>query len=236
MKVTGLLAAVFVFFLAINAGAAEYVKAEPLTRAEAQIELDRLKGSQAGIETMLARVRQKKTSPLLEKEAVTTGSILLKRPNLLRWEVDSPEKLIVVVDGQAMWVYWPSKKLAEKRLLANDPAARYTMSFMSSSMKLSLEDISSNFNAAVYRDKDKDSTLIELKPRSKMVARFLRSVEISYGPEGLPQWFRVESADGGVIHTEFEDINVNAPSQADAFTLKLPRGVEVRTLGEEEVR
>jgi len=207
---------------------------EPLDAAEAASAFDRIKNAQAGIDSVLARVRQTKSSPLLDKDIVTEGSVLLKKPDLMRWEIVSPQKMVVVADGEALWVYRPAKRDATKRLLAGDMVARYTVGFLSSSMNFSLDEISKNFKLLTYV-KD-DATIILFQPKSKMLSRFLKDLKIFYGPDGLPRRFEVQTKDGSTTSTEIGEVVVNSVKDNTPFSLKLPSGTVVRTLGAEETR
>ena len=55
---------------------------------------------QKGITGLSAAVVQRKRDPLLKNEAVSRGKLSFRKPASLRWEVESPERRIVVMDGR----------------------------------------------------------------------------------------------------------------------------------------
>lgn len=206
----------------------------PLRASDAAAALDRLSGIQASISSMSGRTVQTKTSPLLEGIVRTEGRIWTARPAFLRWEIDRPERLVIVADAESMTVYRPKAKEATRRLLANDMSARYAMDFFSSGMTLSMEGLSKRFNVTVYSDAA--STVVELHPRSRVAGRFLKKAVIAYGKDGIPEWFEVENANGALTRTELDAVDINPEMPPSTFKLVLPGDVVVRQLGEEEVR
>ncbi len=231
---------VFFFFLALFFAPLTACRAEadrfgpPLEAADAAMALERLSGIQAGITSMTGRTIQKKTSPLLEGVVRTEGRIWTARPSFLRWEIEKPERLVIVADADAMTVYRPKAREATRRLLANDMSARYVMDFFSSGMKLSMEGLSKRFSVAVYSQAA--STVVELRPKSRIAGRFLKKAVIAYGKDGIPIWFEVENANGALTLTELSEVAVNRDLQPAIFKLELPAGVVVRELAQEEVR
>lgn len=209
-------------------------KGRPLGPVEATAALDRLSGVQAGISYLTARTVQTKTSPVLEGIVRTEGSIWLKRPSFLRWEIERPERLVIVADAEAMTIYRPKAREAIRRLLANDMSARYTMEFFSSGMTLSMEELSKRFGVTVYSQGA--TTVVELRPKSRFAGKFLKEAVIAYGTDGIPVWFEVENANGAITRTEFGSVAVNTEIPPETFKLQLPGDVVVRQLGEEEVR
>ncbi|MEK6758846.1 MAG: outer membrane lipoprotein carrier protein LolA [Deltaproteobacteria bacterium] len=209
-------------------------RGQPLGLSEAGAALKRLSGLQAGISSMTARTVQTKTSPLLEGVVRTDGRIWIKRPAFLKWEIDRPERLVIVADAESMTVYRPKAREATRRLLANDMSARYTMEFFSSGMTLSMEELSKRFSVSVYSQAA--STVVELRPKSRLAGRFLKKAVIAYSPDGIPEWFEVENANGAITRTELGSVDVNTEIPQAAFKLQLPGDVVVRQLGEEEVR
>lgn len=207
---------------------------KPLGPAEAAAALERLSGIQAGISSMSGLTVQTKTSPLLEGVVRTEGRILTARPAFLRWEIDRPERLVIVADAESMTVYRPKAREATRRLLANDMSARYAMDFFSSGMTLSMEGLSKRFTVTVYSQAS--STVVELRPKSRLAGRFLKKAVIAYGTDGIPMWFEVENANGGLTRTELDSVALNPEIPLSAFKLDLPGDVVVRQLGEEEVR
>ncbi len=211
-----------------------------LGEVESRAVIEVLSTQHAGIETLSAVTLQRRTSPLLAEEIVTEGVIVLKKPNLLRWDIEQPSRLVIAVDGTAMWIYHPDKKEAEKRVLSDDVVARYAMEFFSSTMNLSIERLSKRFFVEIYKgeggeSKTGSSIILKLRPRSKMAARHLDSIAIWYREkDGSPERMTLRSRNKAVTTTEFKEVELNVAVGAEKFALALPGDVLITGLMEED--
>lgn len=195
-----------------------------LSVADSKATIEKLRVQHAGIETFSAVTLQKRSSALLAEEVRTEGAILLKKPNLLRWDIERPLRLMIAVDGTAMWIYRPDKKEVEKRVLSDDPVARYAMEFFSSTMNFSMERLSKRFFVELY--KNDGSIILALRPRSKMASRHLESINIWYREEdGSPMRLVLKSKNKGITITEFKKVRLNVEAKAERFSLVLPGDV-----------
>lgn len=70
-----------------------------------------------------------------------TGSIAYKRPNLVRWETDRPEKELLIVGKDAVWNYVPSEKMASKSPLSAVFSSKTMIRFISGQARLDEEFI-----------------------------------------------------------------------------------------------
>lgn len=68
-----------------------------------------------------------------------TGSIAYKRPNLVRWETDRPEKELLIVGKDAVWNYVPSEKMASKSPLTAVFSSKTMIRFISGQARLDEE-------------------------------------------------------------------------------------------------
>jgi outer membrane lipoprotein carrier protein len=60
-----------------------------------------------GLPGFSARFFQVSTIKDMKIEDTASGSILVKRPNKMRWEYEKPEKQIIITDGIQLWIYRP---------------------------------------------------------------------------------------------------------------------------------
>ena len=54
-----------------------------------------------------ARFHQLSTLKAMEITDTASGTILVKRPGMMRWTYEIPEKQVIVSDGQQLWIYRP---------------------------------------------------------------------------------------------------------------------------------
>ncbi|MBI3397637.1 MAG: outer membrane lipoprotein chaperone LolA [Deltaproteobacteria bacterium] len=201
------------------------------TKAMAEAE-NKIKDVQKNIDAVSAVVYQRKKNQLLKNEIATEGTIILKRPNLLHWEVKKPEPLTIIVDGKIMWVYHPDVKEAQKYILSEQFIARQTMEFFSSAMAMSLEEIGKRFDIAAYNPND--SLIFEMRPKSSMAAKYLTAIYIWYKDgEGVPYKFEVIDKNGNSTVTELRDIVLNPSINASAFHFDIPKGVTITNIENE---
>jgi len=226
----------FVFLsTGLNAFAGLGLPDRPLGPEASTEAIRELRGAQDGIKAVSMSFVQTKSSAMLADDMVTSGTVLVKKPGLLRWEVKKPERIIIVVDEDVLWFYRPARKEARKRLLSKDFVAGQAMGFFTSIMNLSLEDLEKRFIYSLYRAGD--NVVLELVPKSKFVSKYLKGITIWYRQsDGIPVKFAVLGKKGDTTVTEFKNINIKAVTDENDFHLKLPENVRVISDEEEEIQ
>ena len=207
----------------------------PLQGDERARAIEGLQARQREVKTLRAAVVQRKRHPLLKGEVVTEGTLLFSRPNRLRWEVATPERTTIVIDDQALVIYHPDRKEAERRDLRDDFGSRAVVDFLTAGMNLDVAELEKRFQVDLYRDDGRLSLV--LTPRSRWVARAIASVTITQDEaDALPRQIVVVGQKGDRTETSLAHAVVNPPLAEDAFTLRLGpevRVVDVRGPGQE---
>ena len=172
-----------------------------------------------------ASVVQRKRDPLLKNEAVSRGKLSFRKPASLRWEVESPERRIVVTDGRTVTTYYPQRKEAERRGMQDDFASSAALGFFESGISASLPELERRFQVDLSRSENE--VVLRLIPRSKMLSRVIASIRIHQDPvEGRPRRIVVVGARGDQTETTFSGVILNPEFPPDTFSLRL--GPEVR--------
>lgn len=185
---------------------------------------------QKGVNGLSAAVVQRKRDPLLKNEVVTRGKLSFRKPASLRWEVESPERRIVVMDGRTMTTYYPTRKEAERRDLRDDFSSRAMMGFIESGISASLPELERRFHVDLTRSDGQ--VVLRLIPRSKMLSRVIASIRIYQDPvEGKARRIVVEGARGDRTETTFSGETVNPDFPPDTFDLRLGPEVRVTDMG-----
>ncbi len=180
---------------------------------------------QKGITGLSAEVVQRKRDPLLKNEVVSRGKLSFRKPASLRWEVESPERRIVVMDGRTVTTYYPTRKEAERRDMQDDFSSRAALGFFESGISASLPELERRFHVDLFRSDDQ--VVLRLIPRSKMLSRVIASIRIDQDPaEGRLRRIVVEGARGDRTETTFSGVTLNPDFLPDTFALRL--GPEVR--------
>jgi outer membrane lipoprotein carrier protein len=205
---------------------------KPLHAKEMAEAVNRIKDIQKDIDVISATIYQRRKSPQLKKDDEKKGTITMKKPNLLYWEITKPERQIRIIDGRYLWVYQQDLKEARRYTLSEQFALMQTMNFLSYAMNMSIKEMEKNFGIAAY---NLDSNLIfELKPKSSIVAIYLSAIHIWYKEgEGVPHKFEVIAKNGDVAITEFADVALNPSIKENLFHFDAPPDVNVVTIGNE---
>ena len=178
-----------------------------------------------GVTGWSAAVVQRKRDPLLKNEEVSRGTVSFRRPASLRWEVESPERRIVVMDGRTVTTYYPARKEAEQRDMQDDFPSRAALGLFESGISASLPELERRFQVDLFRSENQ--VVLRLIPRSKMLSRVIASIRIHQDPvEGKPRRIVVEGARGDRTETTFSGVTLNPEFPPDTFSLRL--GPEVR--------
>ena len=168
---------------------------------------------------------QRKRDPLLKNEVVSRGKLSFRKPDLLRWEVESPEQRIVVMDGRTVTTYFPKRKEAERRDMQDDFGTRAALGLFESGISPSLPELERRFHVDLFRSHDE--VVLRLIPRSKMLSRSIASIRIHQDPvDGILRRIVVEGTRGDRTETTFSGVTFNPDFPPGTFTL--PLGAEVR--------
>lgn len=197
---------------------------QEVTPADRQKILEKLKELSKDTQTLTATVTQEKELLLLKGRICVNGSVIMKKPDMFRWDVVKPDKAITVIDGEAMTIYHPDVKEAQVYNLSENPIARNTLNFFTTTMWGSLTELEKKFAVNIFR---KDGEIVfKLVPLSKMVRRYLSSILIYYAEgTGLPRGFEMTTPKGEKTVTRLSNIKINSEVKADTFKLKLPEDV-----------
>ncbi len=196
-----------------------------ISGAERDRWFEELRERQKGITGLSAAVVQRKRDPLLKNESVSRGKLSFRKPASLRWEVESPERMVLVMDGRTVTTYFPKRKEAERRNMRDDFASSAALGFFESGISASLPELERRFHVALFRSDDE--VVLRLIPRSKMLFRVIASIRIHQDPvEGRPRRIVVEGSRGDRTETTFSGVTLNPDFPPDTFSLRL--GPEVR--------
>ena len=104
------------FVLAL-VGAGIACRGAELSPGETTALIDRMKEHRAKFPSLTADFTEEKTTRLLQKPLITSGTIAFTAPNLFRREVKGANPSTTVCDGRELWIYYPNFKEAEHYVL-----------------------------------------------------------------------------------------------------------------------
>ncbi|OOP57174.1 MAG: hypothetical protein AYP45_05170 [Candidatus Brocadia carolinensis] len=161
---------------------------------------------------------------MLKEKVCVNGSVLMKKPNMFRWDMVKPDKSIMVIDGEMMTIYHPDIKEAQIFNLSGNLIASNTVKFFTTTLWGSLSEMEKKFSVTMFR---RNSEIVfKLVPLSKIVGRYVSSLLIYYDEKtGVPQGFETITPKGEKTITRLSNIKINPEIEKDLFKLKLPEDV-----------
>src|SRR4051794_13998385 len=100
--------------LLLGAAAAHGADLSPTETTEL---IEKMKEHRAKFPSLTADFTEEKTSRLLQKPLITSGTIAFTTPNLFRREVKGVNPSTTVCDGHELWIYYPNFNEAEHYVL-----------------------------------------------------------------------------------------------------------------------
>ncbi len=169
---TTLLAALFA--VAINP-----LVAQELPSAEATAFIARLRAEREKQPTLTADFTEEKTTHLLKKPIVTTGTISFSAPDKFRREVKGDNPSLTVSNGRQLWIYYPNFKEVELYELGGRGPLDDSIAALTAG--LNFQDIEKYYRYNVFGDTA--GHRIVLRPRSSGLKRMIRELSVFVSPE-----------------------------------------------------
>jgi chaperone LolA len=164
---------VIVLFLVLVIGSAS--RAADLPPAETAQLLAKLQEHRTKFPSLTADFTEEKTSHLLQKPLVSTGTIAFQIPNKFRRELKGNNPSLMVSNGQKLWTYYPNFKEAEVYNLGQ-------RSFFDQAIEALTAGLNFHNVAEYYRytaSRDAGGYHLVLTPRSGSLKRILKEITVT---------------------------------------------------------
>lgn len=171
---------------------------------------------------------------------VESGKVYFSRPGRMRWDYNSPEKKLFLVDGKNVWYYVPADHTASRTSIKQSSdwrtplallAGKVNLEKLCGSLELAPEAKRQSPNARHSNDVAEDATeagneVLVCKPRKEDQDTF---TEAFFEVNPRDQLARVTIRQAGGIETEFRfgDWHENEPIAESAFHFEPPAGVAI---------
>jgi outer membrane lipoprotein-sorting protein len=172
--------------------------------ADVQADLAEIGRLQAAIHTMTATFVQRRTVALFDEELVSRGRFRLKQPGRVRWDVDTPASVAMVVTTEG--IVMQEAGAAPARAAALPVPTAEIVALISGSMSA----VTQHFD--VRRPTEREhGDVFELRPRSPQLASVLSSVTLELAPaDKHVRRVVLDEATGDRTEIVFEDVKINA--------------------------
>ena len=166
-----------------------------------------------------------------------SGTVYFSKPGRMRWEYESPEQKLFIVDGTNVWLYVPADRTASRAKIAESSDWRTPLAFLTGKTDLgrlcrSIE-IVDTLTAQGANPGDRatgaGNTVLRCTPRDNAAdaGDRIREVLIESDPDG--RLVRVVIRQAGKLETEFRfgDWEENLPIPETKFHFDPPPGVAI---------
>ena len=190
--------------------------------------VERIKLEQRQLRTLEARFTQQQESSMLTAPEASKGTFSYAAPDKVRWEYASPSPITVVIRGDQMTTWYKDLKRAETLKVGRYSNQIFKYLGASGSLQTLLEYFTVRLKLP---EKKGDPYRMELLPKYQRIAKRLKSMTLWIdGETFFPARLKYVEADGDSVEYQLSDFKRNAPIPEDRFVLKLPPGVENRTI------
>ncbi len=148
----------------------------------------------------------------------TRGSLKAKRPGMFYWETSAPLSQFIVSDGDTVEVYDPD--LEQVTIHDLDDRVQSTPALLLSG---EVDDLEKTYRVS-GRSMGEHTREYTLEPRSP--DSLFTSLRLTFF-DGELQEMRMQDSLGQLSILSFDDIRLNEPVEASAFTLEYPEGVDI---------
>jgi outer membrane lipoprotein carrier protein len=160
-----------------------------------------------------ARFQQTYTYSGFGRRQVSSGTLRVKKPGMMRWDYEQPSKKTVAVKGARLVQYEPEENQAYVDEKFDSSAMSAAVTFL-----LGKGDLAREFNLS-----GGDGGTLVLRPREADPR--VESITLSVGPSGEVTATRVEDGAGNVNEVKLTGVRRNGGLPDAAFDVKLPKDV-----------
>ena len=148
-----------------------------------------------------------------------TGTMHLKRPGRLRWDVDEPYPQLVVSDGEYVWVYDPDLEQATVQLL-DETVEGTPMMFLTDTAVLEKY-------FRVRKESAQSGQRFALSPRDPESTSLFREITLAFSADGGLTGLDIVDDLGQKTAMVFRHGQVDPVLESRLFEFEVPAGVDV---------
>jgi outer membrane lipoprotein carrier protein len=163
-----------------------------------------------------------------------TGILYLRRPGMMRWEYQSPSQKLFVSDGKTIYFYLPDENQVQKTPVKESRDQRIPFLFL-----LGKGNLRKDFSKIEFARNDKPffegNQVLYAYPK-KDIDEFSR-ILMEFDPHSLQlQRITIFEVNGSTSEFVFRNIKENLGLNAQMFSFKVPKNVEVVGSEMEEIQ
>lgn len=150
------------------------------------------------------------------------GSLVIKKPGLMRWDYQEPDRQVLICDGEEMSMYFSS---AQQMIVM--PAQEYLQSDVTYAFFAGSGNVLRDFNVGEIPDDYCCGDLPDLKLVPKKQHPQVESIYLWLDDRFLISRMKISDYYGSVTDLSFTNIKLNQKVSADRFRFVPPPGTEI---------
>lgn len=203
---------------------APIARAQQLTAAEEKALLAKLRENRVQFPAIAADFSEERTTRLLNKPLLSSGTIAFSTPNKFRRELKGNSPSLTVCNGSELWIFYPKFKEAEHYTLGRKQFFDDSLAALTAG--LNFGDVEKFFRIAASHDGG--GHRITLTPRTSGLRRILTTLTVWVNADGMLTKTEAMLPKGDHVVTNYR--NVRASKQSDAkFEFTPPPDAHVST-------
>lgn len=172
------------------------------------------------VHTLSAHFEQQTRIASLGRDEVSTGRVWVSRPGRMRWQYQSPQESILLVDGETLRLWMPGEKRLQIAPIDVKARAPTALGFL-----LGDERLDGSFRVSRVSVPGAAELRLLLEPRED--AGFA-SLELRLdAATGVLRGSVLEDLFGNRTELRFSEVVENEPLPEETFTLKVPEDTEI---------
>ena len=190
------------------------------TSQEGDVYLKKIEKRYEGVQSFRAKFIQTSKAPGVVRREKASGIVYLRKDGKFRWDYDKPEVVLIISDGNTLWIYQPEDKQVMVDRTFKTRMKRFPYTFLNG-----MEHLGMDFNAHVLDEKDEEVTL-KLIPKKSI--KEITEMWITFNTHSLLickiTW---TSAQGVETLITFNDIDITSKIPDSVFHFEPPEGVDI---------
>jgi outer membrane lipoprotein carrier protein len=172
-----------------------------------------------------ARFFQESTLKAMDITDTAEGTILIKRPDMMRWEYEKPDRQLIVTDGDVLWIYRPE----DRQVMIGD-APEYFGGGKGAGFLSDIRSVRENF-VVVPGESVAAHHVLKLLPKEDKYN--VESIRLFIARDRF-EIVRVvtENRFGDETRLTFSDLTFGLDPKESLFRFEVPAGTDVLQLGE----
>lgn len=199
-----------------------WLAAPLIAMAQSSIPIDRMLESLASTETLMADFSQT-TAGKSARVRASSGSFMISKPGMLRWEVKKPYPQLQILNDKEFWIY--DRDLAQASVRAVQ-AANITglASLLLNTNNLTREELLARYE---FSEAGVQAGIVWIRVVPKKPEPGITSLKVALDKDSMISKFEIQDALGQITKIELTDVLKNTYIEPSQFTFRPPPGVAV---------